>query len=223
MCGRYTITLEADAALMELGLSQMPEGYQPRFNVAPTQPIAVVADANERKAEWMRWGLIPSWAKDASIGSRLINARSETLIEKPSFRSAFAKRRCLVLADGFYEWQKGGAAGGRSQPYYFKRVDGKPFVFAGLWEFWRSPDGEPVRSCTIITTEANGLVKPVHERMPVMLSGEPLWAWLEDQPQAYLLSLLRPYPAEEMTAFPVSAMVNRPEQDTPDLILPLAA
>lgn len=223
MCGRYTITLEAGAALAELGLAQMPEGYQPRFNVAPTQPVAVLADANERKAEWMRWGLIPSWAKDASIGSRLINARSETLIEKPSFRSAFAKSRCLVLADGFYEWQKGGAVGGRSQPYYFKRADGKPFAFAGLWEFWRSPEGEPIRSCTIITTEANGLVKPVHERMPVMLSGEPLWAWLEDQPQAYLLSLLRPYPAEEMAAFPVSAMVNRPELDTPDLILPLAA
>jgi len=128
-----------------------------------------------------------------------------------------------VLAEGFYECQKGGPVGGRSQPYYFKRADGKPFAFAGLWEFWRSPEGEPIRSCTIITTEANGLVKPVHERMPVMLSGEPLWAWLEDQPQAYLLSLLRPYPAEEMAAFPVSAMVNRPELDTPDLILPLAA
>lgn len=218
MCGRYTITIDAEKARDDLGIVQMPADYTPRFNVAPTQPIAVVADANTRAAEWMRWGLIPSWAKDPSIGSKLINARSETITEKPSFRAAFAKRRCLILADGFYEWQKGAGTKGRSQPYYFRREDGKPFAFAGLWEFWKSPEGEPVRSATIITTAANDLVKPVHERMPVMLSGDALWAWLEGASESELLALLKPYPPEQMMRFPVSPLVNRPEYDRPDLI-----
>src|SRR5512146_1357088 len=151
MCGRYTITINPETVQQDLGVVAMPDDYTPRYNVAPTQPVAVVADAASRKAEWMRWGLIPSWAKDPEIGSRLINARSETLTEKPSFKNAFNKRRCLVLADGFYEWKKGAGPGGRSQPYYFRREDGKPFAFAGLWEFWRSPEGEEIRSCTIIT------------------------------------------------------------------------
>ena len=218
MCGRYTITIDADSAREDLGIVQMPADFTPRFNVAPTQPIAVVADANTRAAEWMRWGLIPSWAKDPSIGSKLINARAETVNEKPSFRAAFAKRRCLILADGFYEWQKGAGAKGRSQPYYFRREDGKPFAFAGLWEFWKSPEGEPIRSATIITTAANDLVRPVHERMPVMLSGDDLWAWLEGASESDLLALLKPYPPEQMMRFPVSPMVNRPEYDRPDLI-----
>jgi putative SOS response-associated peptidase YedK len=222
MCGRYTITIDADTARKDMGIVEMPADYRPRYNVAPTQPVAVVADADQRKASWMRWGLIPFWAKDPSIGSRMINARSETLIEKPSFKNAFAKRRCLILADGFYEWQKGAGPKGRSQPFYFRRDDGRPFAFAGLWEFWRSPEGEEVHSCTIITCEANGLVKPVHERMPVMLSGDDLWAWLSADQQSDLLALLRPYPAEKMTAVPVSSMVNRPELDIPDLILPVA-
>ena len=222
MCGRYTITITADSAREDLGLTGMPEGYQPRYNVAPTQPVAIVADAEERKAEWMRWGLIPPWAKDASIGSRLINARSETLIEKPSFRNAFAKRRCLILADGFYEWQKSGTPGVRPQPYYFKRADGKPFAFAGVWENWRSPEGEAVRSCALITTRANKLVKPVHERMPVMLSGVDMWAWLEETDTGFLMALLHPYPEEEMTAFPVSTQVNQTRLDVPDLIQPVA-
>lgn len=218
MCGRYTITIDADSAREDLGIVQMPADFTPRFNVAPTQPIAVVADANTRAAEWMRWGLIPSWAKDPSIGSKLINARAETVNEKPSFRAAFAKRRCLILADGFYEWQKGAGAKGRSQPYYFRREDGKPFAFAGLWEFWKSPEGEPIRSATIITTAANDLVRPVHERMPVMLSGDDLWTWLEGASESDLLALLKPYPPEQMMRFPVSPMVNRPEYDRPDLI-----
>jgi putative SOS response-associated peptidase YedK len=223
MCGRYTITIDPETAREDLGLAQMPADYQPRYNVAPTQPVAVVANTSERKAEWMRWGLIPFWAKDPAIGSRLINARSETIIEKPAFKNAFSKRRCLVLADGFYEWKKGAGAKGRAQPYYFKRVDGKPFAFAGLWEFWRSPEGEDVRSCTIITTEANGLVKPVHERMPVMLSGDSLWAWLGEGQPGELLDLLKPYPEKEMACFPVSTLVNRPELDIPDLVLPIPA
>lgn len=234
MCGRYTITFKADAVREDLGLVQMPPDFEPRYNVAPTQPVAVVANTGERKAEWMHWGLIPFWAKDASIASRLINARAETITEKPAFKNAFNKRRCLILADGFYEWKKGAGPGGRSQPYYFKRADGKPFAFAGLWEFWRGQaDGdksqaEEIRSCTIITTEANGLVKPVHDRMPVMLSGEDLWTWLGEDAahpgeSKELQALLRPYPAEQMTAYPVSPLVNRAGLDIPDLIVPVPA
>lgn len=221
MCGRYTITINAETAREELGLARMPDDFYPRYNVAPTQPVVVVRDSGERNAEWMRWGLIPFWAKDPAIGSRLINARSETVFEKPAFKNAFQKRRCLVLADGFYEWKKGAGEKGRSQPYLFKRSDGRPFAFAGLWEFWRSPEGEEIRSCTILTTNANAVVEPVHERMPVILSGDSLWEWLEENQSGALMSLLRPYPAESMAAFPVSPMVNRPEIDVPDLVRPL--
>jgi putative SOS response-associated peptidase YedK len=222
MCGRYTITISADSAREDLGIVQMPENYQPRHNVAPTQPVAVVTSAAERKAEWMTWGLIPFWAKDPGIASKLINARSETIAEKPAFKNAFSKRRCLILADGFFEWKKGAGPKGHSQPYYFHREDTKPFVFAGLWEFWRSPNGGEVRTCTIITCEANELVRPVHERMPVMLGKEDMWAWLSTDQPASLQSLLRPYPPDQMVAYPVSSLVNRPELDTPDLIQPVA-
>ena len=221
MCGRFTITVQPDVVQQELGLASMPENYQPRYNVAPTQPVAVVTSADERKAEWMRWGLVPFWAKDPSIGSRLINARAETVMEKPAFKNAFNKRRCLLIADGFYEWQKGGGAKGRSQPYYFKREDGKPFAFAGLWEFWKSPDGQELRTCALITTEANACVAPVHDRMPVMLSEDDLWAWLaQDQPDD-LLALLKPYPANRMTRIAVSPAVNKPEIDRAELIAPV--
>ena len=223
MCGRYTITISADRAREDLGIIQMPEDYQPRWNVAPTQPVAVVTNPVERAAEWMRWGLIPFWAKDPAIGNNLINARSETVSEKPAFKQAFLKRRCLILADGFYEWKKGAGPGGRSQPYYFRRKDEKAFAFAGLWEFWRSPEGNEVRSCTIITCAANELVKSVHERMPVMLSGESLWAWLAGGSPQETQSLLKPYPAEQMAAYPVSGSVNKPGLDAPNLIVPLAA
>lgn len=229
MCGRYTITIDADQAREDLGLAQMPADFQPRYNVAPTQPVVVVANTGERKAEWMNWGLIPFWAKDPSIGSRMINARAETIQEKPAFKNAFTKRRCLILADGFYEWKKGAGPGGRSQPYYFRLADGKPFAFAGLWEFWRGPEGaqsqgkeaDGIRSCTIITTEANELVKPIHDRMPVILSGDDLWAWLGEEPQDELLSLLRPFSPDQMVCHPVSMMVNKPDIDVPDLIQPV--
>src|SRR5512135_3759995 len=187
MCGRYTITVNADTVQKEMNLTSMPDQFQPRYNAAPSQPVAVVADGENRRAEMMRWGLIPFWAKDPAIGSRLINARSETIVEKPAFKNAFAKRRCLILADGFYEWQKGAGPKGRAQPFLFKLEDDKPFAFAGLWEFWKDPEGETLNTCTIITTAANELVRPVHERMPVMLSGDAMWAWLgQDKPQDLL-------------------------------------
>lgn len=222
MCGRYTITISADRARDDLGIVQMPEDYAPHYNVAPTQPVAVVLSPEERKAAWMKWGLIPFWAKDPGIASKLINARSETVAEKPAFKNAFLKRRCLILADGFYEWKRGGAEKGRSQPFYFKLEDGKPFAFAGLWEFWRSTQGDEVRTCTIITCEANLLVKTVHERMPVMLAGDSMWAWLSDASPADHLRLLKPFDPDQMAAYPVSLLVNRPDVDNPELIKPIA-
>jgi putative SOS response-associated peptidase YedK len=220
MCGRFTILLQADEVREVLRLGEMPADWQPRYNIAPSQAVAAVLDAASRKVEWLRWGLIPSWAKDPAIASALINARAETVAEKPAFRSALARRRCLILADGFYEWQKPAPGRGPSIPYYFTLADHRPFAFAGLWESWQPPDGSsPRRTCTIITTRANALVEPIHARMPVILSGESLWQWLT-QPAA-AGSLLAPYPAEEMAAHPVARLVNDPGSERPDLILPV--
>ncbi len=222
MCGRFTLAIETPALQQEFGVVTVPPDWVPRFNVAPTQPIAVITDAEERKLEWMHWGLVPFWAKDPSIGSRLINARSETAHEKPAFRAAFARRRCLILADGFYEWQKPVRGKGPKNPFYFRRKDSRPFAFAGLWERWDSPEGNMMLSATILTTSANELVKPVHERMPVMLSGDNLWRWLQEELKDALQSMLAPYPEVEMAAYPISRMVNRAEMEGPQLIRPLA-
>lgn len=221
MCGRFTITLDADSVREGLDLREMPADFIPRYNVAPSQPVAVVTSASERQARWMRWGLIPFWAKDPEIGNKMINARSETLAEKPSFRNAFSKQRCLVLADGFYEWQKPPKPA-RTQPYLFRRAGGEPFAFAGLWEMWRSPEGLDIYSCTIITCDANSVVSPVHPRMPVMLSGESMWAWLDLNRPSELAALLKPYPADQMVRHPVSTLVNKPDLDIPALVAPLA-
>ena len=171
MCGRFTLTLDADEIRTALRLGQIPAEWQPRRNIAPTEPVAVVIDAVQRDVLWMRWGLIPSWAKDMSIGSRMFNARAETLAEKPSFRAALRQRRCLILADGFYEWQKPASGKGKSQPFHFRLQGDEPFMFAGLWESWRQPDGEALLSCTLITCAANETVAPIHDRMPVILRG----------------------------------------------------
>jgi len=197
----------------------MPQGMQPHFNIAPTQPVAVVPNDGRNKLDFFVWGLIPSWAKDPNIGSRLINARAETLHEKPSFRTAFRRRRCLVLADGFYEWRQ--AERGKT-PMYIRLASGKPFAFAGLWESWNSPDGSNVLSCTIITTQPNELMATIHNRMPVILPEEAYPIWLESSeadPQR-LTGLLKPYPAEQMQAYPVSPLVNSPKNDLPELIRP---
>ena len=220
MCGRFTITLAAGEVHDQLELGELPVDWRPRFNAAPTQPVAAVTDAHSRQVEWLRWGLIPFWAKDMAIGSRLINARSETVVEKPSFRQAFAQRRCLILADGFYEWQRSPDKKVPSTPYHFHRKDRAAFAFAGLWEQWRSPEGGEVRSCTILTTTANGLVAPVHDRMPVILSGGDLWAWLAPAKAEEHLALLKPYPEEWMERYPVSRRVNSPALDVAELALP---
>jgi putative SOS response-associated peptidase YedK len=220
MCGRFILTVEAPELEQEFGIKDIPDNFGPRYNVAPTQPVSVIVDAENRKIENFHWGLVPSWAKDTSIGSKLINARAETINEKPSFRKAFQDRRCLILANGFYEWQRQSGSRSSAIPYIFRRKGNKPFAFAGLWEMWKQPNGNWLRSCTIITCAANDLVKPVHERMPVMFDGSTAWNWLTMRSRSDLESLLQPYNAEDMIAYAVSPRVNRPEIDTPDLILP---
>lgn len=221
MCGRFTLILEPSPLQEELQLGDLPEGLGPRYNVAPSQPVAAVTDAGSRNVSLLQWGLIPSWAKDPSIGSRMINARSETLLEKPSFRTAFARRRCLILSDGFYEWFHPAGKGSRAQPYFFQLAGGKPFAFAGLWDLWHSPEGQDVQSCTIITCAANALVSQYHDRMPVILDAAHLWQWLD--PRAgipALQGMLAAYSPEQMTARPVSGRINNPAYDAPDCIEP---
>jgi len=220
MCGRFILTLEASQLEQEFGIRELPPDWQPRYNVAPTQPVAVVA-SEERRIEWMRWGLIPSWAKDPAIGNRLINARAETLTEKPSFRKAFQTRRCLILSNGFFEWHRPAEKGKKAVPYLFQRKNEQPFAFAGLWETWKTPEGDWLRSCTLITCKANELVGQIHDRMPVMLDGTQAWSWMQPGAGVDPLSLLVPYPAEEMKAHPVSTLVSRPGVDTPDIIKPV--
>ena len=177
----------------------------------------MVGDDGQRYLTQMHWGLIPSWAKDPAIGNRMINARAETLGVKPAFRVALRKRRCLVVADGFYEWQQ--RARGK-QPIYIMLKSREPFGFAGLWDTWTSPEGEAIRTCTIITTDPNDLLKPIHDRMPVILTRDAEGVWLDPtiQEPARLLPLLKPYPPEEMEVYPVSTWVNKPAHDSPACI-----
>jgi putative SOS response-associated peptidase YedK len=192
----------------------------PRYNVAPTQSVAVVLNEATKRLSMAQWGLIPSWAKDPAIGSQMINARAETLPEKPAFRAAFKKRRCLVLADGFYEWRKE-ADGKTKTPLYIRLASGVPFAIAGLWEVWTSPEGEKRRTCTIITTSPNDLMAQIHNRMPAILPLDTYTDWLDDSIPALALSaMLKPFPAELMQAYPVSRRVNSPANDDPTLVQP---
>ncbi|MBF2002054.1 MAG: SOS response-associated peptidase [Synechococcales cyanobacterium M58_A2018_015] len=222
MCGRFTLTQSADAIADAFDLLELPI-VAPRYNIAPTQPVPVVraeAGSAQRQFTYLYWGLIPSWAKDPSMGARMINARAETVTEKPAFRAAFKRRRCLIVADGFYEWQ---ATGRQKQPYYFCLPDRQPFALAGLWEHWQSSLGDEIESCTILTTAANDRLRPIHDRMPVILNRSQYNLWLDPQVQSAdrLLPLLQPYPAEAMQHYPVSRAVNNPQNDSPDCIQPL--
>ena len=221
MCGRFTITLEPAFFQQELDLGKVPSEWTPRYNTAPSQDIPVVTNPAARDVVMLRWGLIPHWAKDPVIGSRMINARSETIQEKPSFKNAFKQRRCLILADGFYEWQKSSQRGVPKVPYYFQLVNGTPFTFAGIWETWRPSEGEEVHTCSIITCPPNDLVSRVHNRMPVILDKITCWDWLADQPADALQAMLAPYPAEKMRAHPVGLTVNNPRNDSLECIQPL--
>src|SRR5215216_3572508 len=176
MCGRYTLRTPVDTLAEAFEIEEYPSSIVPSYNIAPTQEVAAVVEEDEkRKLEMLRWGLIPSWAKDPAIGNKMINARAETLAEKPSFRTALKRRRCLVVADGFYEWKK---TGGGKTPMYVQLKDGQPFGFAGLWEAWQSPEDGLIKTCTIITTTPNELLADIHDRMPVILPREAYDRWL---------------------------------------------
>jgi putative SOS response-associated peptidase YedK len=221
MCGRFTITLDPADFQQEFDLGKMPGEWKPRYNVAPTQDVPVVKDIQTREVEMMHWGLIPFWAKEKDIGARMINARSETLSEKPAFRQAFKQRRCLILADGFFEWQRKDPKTPKV-PMYFQLKNGKPFAFAGLWESWHETPKKELHSCTIITCEPNELVAQIHNRMPVILDKANCWRWLEDLETQKLQGLLTPYPAEMMQTHAVGRLVNNPGEDNPEVIRPLA-
>ncbi len=225
MCGRFTLRAPASVIAEQFALFELPL-FMRRFNIAPTQPVPVVRmqpatvaagpgeglSAARREFVLLRWGLIPSWAKEPSIGNRMINARAETVSEKPAYRAAFRRRRCLVVADGFYEWQRAGRA---RQPYFIRMRDDSPFAFAALWEAWEGADHSYIESCTILTTEPNDLMRPIHDRMPVILPPEHYAAWLDPacEDAASLQPLLRPNPADVMRAEPVSTYVNNPKHD----------
>ena len=223
MCGRFTLIAPGEAIAELFDLTEIPS-IVPRYNIAPTQPIAAVRlspSSGARELSYFHWGLIPRWAKDTKIGSRMINARSETAAEKPSFRTAFKYRRCLVPADGFYEWQK---LNGGKQPVRIQMKSGDPFAIAGLWEHWISSDGSEIESCILMTTEPNELLGVVHNRMPVLLHPDDFDRWLDTKtyPGAEVQGLLRPFPADEMTFYPVSTHVNNPRNEDPLCIQPLS-
>jgi putative SOS response-associated peptidase YedK len=221
MCGRFTLTTDTKKLAEAFAGFEAPAELIPRYNIAPSQPVAVVANNGQNKIELFQWGLIPAWAKDPQIGDRMINARAETLAEKPSFKNAYKRRRCLVLSDGFYEWKKEEGSKAKT-PMYIQLTSGEPFAFAGLWESWRSPDDSTVLSCTIITTMPNELMAEIHNRMPVILPRAAYEQWLDPAERSpdQLSGLLKPYPAVEMRAYPVSTLVNNPKNDSPECVAP---
>ena len=221
MCGRYTLSSPGDAVAELLELKTAPE-LAPRYNIAPTQESAVVRlTAEGRTLEQLRWGLVPYWAAEPGVGNRMINARSESAADKPAFRSSLRRRRCLVPADGFFEWRRTPAG---KQPYLIRLAGGGPFAFAGLWDRWIPHHGSPIESFTILTTRPNELTAAVHDRMPVILAPPDHGLWLdpEERRPERLMPLLQPFPADEMTAFPVSSVVNAPANDAPECVAPLA-
>ncbi len=221
MCGRFTLTLDPGELQELLNLGPFIHIVKPRYNIAPSQPVPIVKDPVKRDIELYRWGLVPFWADDPKIGFRMINARSETVNKKPAFRAAFKRRRCLILADGFFEW-KSEQKNSPKTPYLFKLKNEDPFTFAGLYEHWQAPDGGELHTCTILTCPPNELVKNYHNRMPVMLGEENRWAWLEDdKDEEELLDLLNPYPADEMKCFAVSKAVNSPKNDSREVLSPI--
>ncbi len=215
MCGRFTQQGSFKTLTELLGLP-IPPTLAPRYNIAPSQRIACVRtnpQAATLECVDLKWGLVPSWAKDASIGNKMINARAETVAEKPSFRKAFKQQRCVVLADGFYEWKR---EGNTKQPYFIRFKDQRPFCFAGLWERWEDGTDDPLETCAMLTIEPNAVMEPIHHRMPVILQTHAFETWLDSSIQnpQLLSSFLQPYPPEEMEAFPVSTIVNNPKNDS---------
>jgi len=221
MCGRFTLATPPEIVAEFFELTAAPD-LSPRYNIAPTQPapaILLTPERAQRLFRPLRWGLIPSWARDPTIGNRMINARAETVAEKPAFRSAFRQRRCLVVSDGFYEWKKGP---GRKQPFYIRMRDDRPFAFAGLWEHWEADDGTGIESCALLTTQPNEVLRPIHDRMPVILDRANYDLWLDPTMADVdrLRPLLCPYRAEEMKVYPVGTRVNSPTRDDPACMEP---
>ncbi len=222
MCGRFTLRAPGGVVAERFAVFDVPP-FTARYNIAPSQPVAVVRLAPgehkpRRESVWLRWGLIPAWAKDPAIGNRLINARAETAAEKPAFRAALRQRRCLLPADGFYEWRRTDKG---KQPYFVRMRDDRVFAFAGLWESWQRPDHSSIESCTLLTTGPNDLIRPIHTRMPVILGPDAYEPWLDPAEQRESLSaLLVPYPPDAMTAEPVDTWVNNPANDGPKCIEP---
>ena len=219
MCGRYTLTADADSIQLAFNLDSI-DGYAlPRYNIAPSQQVAVVTDRDPQSLSFMKWGLVPSWTNDPKIGNRMINARSETAAEKPSFRTAFKKRRCLIPADGYYEWRKQGK---KKMPTYIQQADRELFAFAGLWESWKKPDDSWLHSCAILTTDANEKLRPIHHRMAVIVEPEDYARWLAPREltrDEWLPLMLGPRP-EQLTFHEVSTEVNSSANDNPTLVLP---
>ncbi len=226
MCGRYSMFSSAEKIHTRFNIDDIPQdtvsgdstSIKPRYNITPMQNVLAITAEKPRRLQSMQWGLLPSWAKDKSMSAKMFNARAETILEKPSFRTAFAQRRCLVLANGFYEWEKK-----TGQPYYVSLSSGECFAMAGLWETWQDPTTkESMRSCTVITTEPNSMIAPYHHRMAVILQQKDEDIWLDHTIlQDRLLTLLRPYPAEELQIAPVSKLVGNIHHDSPDLIHPI--
>ncbi len=216
MCGRYTLTIDIKTIAEKFGVPASLE-TSPRYNIAPTQEVVTIMRNGTSHLALLRWGLIPSWAKEESIGSRMINARAESLAEKPSFKGLLRSKRCLIVADGFYEWKQ---ENNYKTPMYITLKNGEPFAFAGLWDQWKSPDGQQVRSCTIITTEPNDVLAPIHNRMPAILLPGAYEDWLNPdmRDEQALSHWLAPYPAEEMTVRAVSRLVNDAKREGSELI-----
>lgn len=220
MCGRYTLTANPEAIQQAFNLEVLPN-LQPRYNIAPTQPVPIITAEKPRELTIVSWGLIPSWSKDASGASKLINARAETVAEKPSFRAAYKYRRCLIPADGFFEWQSVENSS-KKKPQFIYVGEREVFAFAGLWETWHSPAGDEVLTCTILTTEPNQKIKKMHHRMAVILDKDDYDAWLSPEAKpAELKHLLRAYPEERLNIYEVSTMVNNARVDTPEILQPV--
>ncbi|MGZ4107008.1 MAG: SOS response-associated peptidase [Tumebacillaceae bacterium] len=222
MCGRFTLTVTPDQLQLRFDAESLTFEFEPRFNIAPGQPIAaVIADKGQRRIGQLRWGLVPFWAKDEKVGYKMINAKSETVQEKPAFKSPFLRKRCIIPADGFYEWQKTESG---KQPMRIVMRDEAIFGLAGLYDTWTAPDGSKLHTCTILTTRPNELMSPIHDRMPVILRREDEAIWLdrEKQDAELLQSLLVPYPQEEMRAYPVHSMVGNVKNEVPECIRSLA-
>jgi putative SOS response-associated peptidase YedK len=219
MCGRFVLAADPNTIQTAFHLSSVPGNMTARYNVAPTQPVAVITNDDPTALVFHKWGLIPSWSKDKSIASKLINARADSVDEKPSFRTAFKRRRCLIPASGFYEWKT--TEGDKNKtPMYIHLKESDVFAFAGLWEVWNSPEGEEVRTCTILTTDANPFMSKIHHRMPVILHAEDYETWLQADKPEVVKALLKAYDSDRMDAHAVSRKVNFVANDTPDLVQP---